>query len=94
MATAVPSAPAHPLQNMKATCERRDLNPYAERHQILSLACLPFHHSRNPSATRIVAEQRLFVKALRHFQALTLDEPRRFRTFDPQIKSLLLCQLS
>ena len=27
-------------------CERRDLNPYAVRHQILSLACLPFHHSR------------------------------------------------
>ena len=27
-------------------CEGRDLNPYALRHEILNLACLPFHHPR------------------------------------------------
>ena len=27
-------------------CERRDSNPYAFRRQILSLLCIPFHHSR------------------------------------------------
>ena len=28
-------------------CAREDLNLQALRHQILSLACLPFHHARN-----------------------------------------------
>ena len=28
-------------QSLKKTCERRDSNPYARRHQILSLAWLP-----------------------------------------------------
>ena len=27
-------------------CEKRDSNPYALRRQILSLLCIPFHHSR------------------------------------------------
>ena len=27
-------------------CERRDSNPYTLRRQILSLLCIPFHHSR------------------------------------------------
>ena len=26
-------------------CPRRDLNPHTSRYQILSLACLPFHHT-------------------------------------------------
>ena len=30
-------------------CAREDLNLHALRHQILSLACLPFHHARNPN---------------------------------------------
>ena len=29
-------------------CAREDLNLQALRHQILSLACLPFHHARLP----------------------------------------------
>ena len=28
------------------SCGRRDSNPQTSRHQILSLACLPFHHAR------------------------------------------------
>jgi hypothetical protein len=28
-------------------CAKRDLNPHALRHELLRLACLPFHHPRN-----------------------------------------------
>ena len=100
-------------------CERRDLNPHAARHQILSLACLPFHHSRptrrkSTRSPRMVAGRRPRCQELRprtpcsERQFFTLEptgrrfrrpvrsyfEPRRHRTCDPQIKSLLLCQLS
>ena len=36
-----------PPVKLVAWCAREDLNLHAFRHQILSLACLPFHHARN-----------------------------------------------
>src|ERR1039458_6569289 len=35
-------------------CAREDLNLQSLRNQILSLACLPFHHARNPAKLRRV----------------------------------------
>jgi hypothetical protein len=40
----VPIRPQKPLNCLE--CERRDLNPHALRHWILSPARLPFRHSR------------------------------------------------
>lgn len=37
-----------PILKIKSWCAREDLNLHPLRDQILSLACLPFHHSRNP----------------------------------------------
>ena len=75
--------PINPISNQsdwKVRCERGDLNPYTVRYQILSLACLPISPlSRCMSCP--VKDPPCF-------------EPQRDRTFDPQIKSLLLYQLS
>ena len=39
--------PEFPVRNpIPKWCAREDLNLHALRHQILSLACLPFHHAR------------------------------------------------
>jgi hypothetical protein len=40
----LPIRPQKPLNCLE--CERRDLNPHALRHWILSPARLPFRHSR------------------------------------------------
>ena len=40
-------------------CGRRDLNSYALRHQILSLARLPFRHARLHRPRRVVTHPRL-----------------------------------
>ena len=34
-------------------CGRRDLNPHARRHCVLSAACLPFHHFREINSLRV-----------------------------------------
>ena len=33
------------IRDNASWCRRRDSNPYARRHEILILACLPFHHT-------------------------------------------------
>ena len=59
-------------------CGRRDLNSYALRHQILSLARLPFRHARLSSSAALAGE----------------SDPLEIRTPDTLIKSQVLCQLS
>ena len=39
------------LKDVKCWCAREDLNLHPLRDQILSLACLPFHHSRQQLET-------------------------------------------
>jgi hypothetical protein len=40
-------------------CAREDLNLHPLRDQILSLACLPFHHSRNLRVTMPIITRNL-----------------------------------
>jgi hypothetical protein len=69
-------------------CERRDSNPQARNgHQILSLACLPI-----PPLSHTIPKTTCGVKISPVVE--TGFEPWRDRTSDPQIKSLLLYQLS
>src|SRR5260221_10251373 len=43
---------------VKRWCAREDLNLHPLRDQILSLACLPFHHSRNPRIPKVLPQYR------------------------------------
>ena len=65
-------------EGKRKMCGRRDLNSYALRHQILSLARLPFRHAR--TLDRVSRQMGC--------------DPLEIRTPDTLIKSQVLCQLS
>ena len=44
-------------------CGRQDLNLHVVKHQILNLACLPFHHARVFNHSHIVPHFSCFVKS-------------------------------
>jgi hypothetical protein len=53
-----------PVFTGKKWCAREDLNLQALRHQILSLACLPFHHARDTNIFTPIFSGRLTFAAL------------------------------
>ena len=61
-------------------CERRDLNPYALRHQILNLACLPIS-----PLSPMVANGPLIVKHHRAIPGLSREG------FEPSTRRLRVC---
>ena len=87
-------------------CEKRDLNPHAEAPDPKSgvsansttLAyTVSVHFTDSPTGKYPFNELQHFIEVIPlcqpHFHPF-YSEPRRDRTFDPQIKSLLLYQLS